>query len=317
MPEILTKIESSREGKRMIKGKKNQEVWSIIGLIVFFTLWLNLFLMLPGVTTVSTAKVEWEALENIPLDDTPLDMAITNDGLTIYILGTKMLYLYSSQERKITEKIPLQEKADRMVLSPDGERVYLTNPETKKVVVLRISPIVDFKVSQSPVIGQENAPVTLVAFLDFQCPYCANVYPPIEELLQKHPKEVKLIIKHYPLRMHAFARNAALAALAAAKQNKYTEMTTILFKNYRNLTDETVKKYAEQIGLDLKTFETALNDPALQQIVNQDLSQGVEAKVRGVPALFINGRPVKDRSLPALSKMVVDELNRSKPKETK
>jgi protein-disulfide isomerase len=111
-----------------------------------------------------------------------------------------------------------------------------------------------------------------------------------------------------PLKMHKFAVKAALAALAAAKQGKYSEISKVFLKNYKKLNNETIIKYAEETGLDMQNFNKDYNDPSLKKIVGQDIALGKQVKVRGVPALFINGRPVKMRSLSALSQMVEQEL---------
>ena len=127
-------------------------------------------------------------------------------------------------------------------------------------------------------------------------------------MLNKYPDEVNLVIKHMPLKMHKFAVKAALAALAAAKQGKYSEISKVFLKNYRKLNDDTIIKYAEETGLDMQNFNKDYNDPSLKKIVGQDIALGKQVKVRGVPTLFINGRVVKTRSLSALSQMVEQEL---------
>jgi protein-disulfide isomerase len=131
-------------------------------------------------------------------------------------------------------------------------------------------------------------------------------------LLNKYPNEVNLVIKHYPLRRHKFARKAALAALAASNQNKYNELSKLLFKNFKNLNDKTTRKYALEIGLDMQKFDKDYNAPSLNEIVNKDINLGNRIKVRGVPALFVNGRSAKKRSFSALSQMVDQELKKGK-----
>ncbi len=110
--------------------------------------------------------------------------------------------------------------------------------------------------------------------------------------------------------MHKFARKSSIAALAAAKQNKYKEITTVFFKDYRNLNDETIRKYAKEIGLDMAQFEKDYSDPKANAMITQDISTGKKVKVRGVPALFINGRLVKNRSVEGMSVMIEQELKK-------
>ena len=112
--------------------------------------------------------------------------------------------------------------------------------------------------------------------------------------------------------MHRFAEKASLAALAAAKQNKYEELTRVLLGDYKNLNDDTIKKHAEDTGLDMEKFNQAYNDPLLKKQVRQDMQQGSSVKVRGVPAIFINGRVASKRTISGFSEMVEQELKERK-----
>lgn len=265
-----------------------------------------------GFTKSAYAKIEWNIITKLKLDDAPKDMALSVDNTTAYILGTKGILIYSVSENKITDTIPITGNYSEIALSSDGEKLFVTDPESKELSIIEISEVYDIPVEQSPVIGKSDAPVSVVAFLDFQCPYCARAYPVLEKLLEKYPNEVNLIIKHNPLRMHRYAENAALAALASSKQQKYREITKVFFDNYKDLNDETIKKYPEEAGLDMEAFNNAYNDPSLKKIIAQDINLGSRLKVRGVPTLFINGRRVKNRSLDALSNMVDQELAKGK-----
>ena len=110
--------------------------------------------------------------------------------------------------------------------------------------------------------------------------------------------------------MHKFAEKASIAALASAKQNKYQELTKALLADFKKLSNETIKKHAEANGLDMERFNKAINDPALKKQVHEDMMLGSSVGVRGVPALYINGRLVKDRSLQGFSRMVEQELKK-------
>ncbi|MGA1875385.1 MAG: thioredoxin domain-containing protein [bacterium] len=277
--------------------------------LVFFVPALIIALaFIAGFQQDASAKIEWEILNKITLDESPKDVAVSNDGTTAYILGSRNILIYSMQDNKITDTIPITDQFSQLVMASDGERLFLTDSKSKQVSIIRLSPIYEIEIGQSPVIGKKDAPVHVAAFIDYQCPYCAKVYPVLEQLLEKYPTQVNLILKHYPLKMHRFARIASLAALAAARQDKYAEVTRAFFKNYSGLNEQTVKKYAEEAGV--KDLEAALNDPSLQNIISQDVAVGAKVKVRGVPALFVNGRVVKNRSLAGLSQMVENELKK-------
>ena len=108
--------------------------------------------------------------------------------------------------------------------------------------------------------------------------------------------------------MHKAARPAAIAALAAANQGKYREFSAVLFKNFKNLNTDAIKQYARQVGLDMASFEKDIKSPLIRKMVAQDTNDARRFKVRGVPAIFINGRTAKTRSLEGLEQMVKREL---------
>ncbi len=261
-----------------------------------------------GATTVS-AKIETKVLQSITLEDTPKDITLSKDGSTAYILVKNAVLVFSVREKKVTDRIALDGSFSQIALSADDEKLFLTGNK-KNLTILEVSRVYDIPIGTSPVLGDADAPVTVTAFLDIQCPYCAKIYPTLEKLLKKHPKDVKLVVKHFPLRMHRFAQTASQGALAAARQDKYAEILPVLFKNFRKLKDETLKKHAKEVGLDMQQFEKDLKDPKLKKQVQDDMRLGRSVKVRGVPAVFINGRNVKTRSLSALSNMIKKELKK-------
>lgn len=118
--------------------------------------------------TGTFAKVEWEILKNITLDDNPKDITISRDGSTAYILCSKSVQIYSMQENKVTETIPLKDDFSQIAISPDGEQLFLTKATGKQLSIIQISQVYDIKVGTSPVIGKAEAPVKVFAFLDYQ-----------------------------------------------------------------------------------------------------------------------------------------------------
>ena len=110
--------------------------------------------------------------------------------------------------------------------------------------------------------------------------------------------------------MHKFAEKASLAALAAAEQGKYQEFSSALLKDFKNLSDQTITKHAEAVGLDMEKFNAASSNPALKKQIQEDLQLGSSVKVRGVPSIFINGRMPKQRSLDGFSQMIEEELKK-------
>ena len=114
------------------------------------------------------AKVEWEILKNITLEDTPKDIAISKDGSKAYILCSKSIQIYSTRANKVTGNIPLEDEFSQIAISPNGEKFFLTKTKGKEVSIIQISQAYDIPIGNSPIIGKKGAPVTFFAFLDFQ-----------------------------------------------------------------------------------------------------------------------------------------------------
>ena len=127
-------------------------------------------------------------------------------------------------------------------------------------------------------------------------------------MLDKYPNEVKLVYKNFPLRNHKFAVKAAKAALAANAQGKYWEFHDHLYQNYRNLNDLKIQEIANKLHLDLEKLNKNMKDPDLQRLIIRDVKNGREIGVTGIPAVFVNGKRLKNRNLLGFEQMIVTEL---------
>ena len=132
----------------------------------------------------------------------------------------------------------------------------------------------------------------------------------LEQVLEKYPRDVKLVFKNYPLRNHPFAQPAAMAALAADKQGKFWEFHDLLFKNYKRPDAQKVEQIARQLGLDMIRFEKDQKDPQIKALIRQDMLDASRAGVRGTPAVYINGRLLRNRSLPGFRDLIDKELKK-------
>ncbi len=149
--------------------------------------------------------------------------------------------------------------------------------------------------------GDAAAPVTIVGFLDLQCPYSARFQPVIDEVLAAYPGKVRYAVKHFPLSFHPQARPAAKAVLAAGRQGKYYEMVDAILKNVSSLTPEIYEGLAKDLGLKLAEFSGDMekNDAAWTGLIEGDIKDGASAGVRGTPTFFLNGRLTRARTLEA------------------
>jgi protein-disulfide isomerase len=160
-----------------------------------------------------------------------------------------------------------------------------------------------------PVKGSLSAPVTIVEFTDYQCPACASMQPIMERLLKEFGDKVKLVVRDFPLRQHAYAVKAAEAAEAAREQGKYWEYGALLYGNQAALSIEDLKKYASQLGLDRQKFDQALDSGKFANQVRRDMQDGLEAGVNSTPAFYINGKQVPANTYEALKQALEAALN--------
>ena len=127
-------------------------------------------------------------------------------------------------------------------------------------------------------------------------------------MFETYPKVVKLAIKNFPLPNHTFARQAALAALAANRQGKFWEFHHELYKNYNHLDQEKIREIAQQVGLDTVRWEQDMKAPEIEAMVENDVREGKNVGVRGIPTIFINGRLLRDRSFAGFQAAIEKEL---------
>ena len=131
-------------------------------------------------------------------------------------------------------------------------------------------------------------------------------------MLKQYPKSVKVVFKNFPLSSHKFARKAAAAALAAERQGKFWEFHDELFKHYRSLNDKKIAGIAQKLGLDEAQFNKDRLDPAILGKINLDFEEGQKIEVRGIPAVFMNGRRIKNRDMKNLKDLVEKQLEKTR-----
>jgi protein-disulfide isomerase len=130
-------------------------------------------------------------------------------------------------------------------------------------------------------------------------------------VIEKYPKQVKIVYKNFPIQSHKYSEPAARAALAAQKQGKFWPFHDLLYAYYKDLSDKKMREIANQLKLDMVRFEKDRNDPAIVGKVRADLGDGNKAGIRGVPTVFINGRRLRKRSLEGFSEIIEKELQKA------
>jgi protein-disulfide isomerase len=182
-------------------------------------------------------------------------------------------------------------------------RVNLEPPPTVRVVVSAVG---------APVRGAADAPVTVVEFSDFHCPFCKRAQPTLAQLLKRFPGKVRHVHRDFPIDgLHPQARNAAEAARCAQDQGKFWEYHDVLFSQAPKATADDLGRYATEVGLDRTAFDRCLAERAHRPTVQRDLDEGRRLGISGTPAFFVNGRALTgSQSLEVFVRVVEEELAR-------
>jgi protein-disulfide isomerase len=170
---------------------------------------------------------------------------------------------------------------------------------------------VPIEVGDAPVRGNPKAPVTIVEFSDFQCPFCARARPTVNRVREVYGDKVRFVFRHFPLNFHPQAEKAGEAAACAREQGKFWEMHDRLWANPGKLQPAELKEHAAALGLDAGAFGQCLDSGRYAGLVQQDIEQGARYGVSGTPAFFVNGRPlVGAQPFESFAQVIDDELQR-------
>ncbi len=200
---------------------------------------------------------------------------------------------FENFKKLIDELLPVAEKVGKK-----GDDLYaeLTKNGQDKAAAPERKPqedpnkVYDVSVGSSVWKGGKNAPVTIIEFSEFQCPFCKRVVPTIHQILKEYGDKVKISFKHNPLPFHKDAQLASEAALAAGEQGKFWEMHDKIFENNKALKREDLEKYAQELGLDLNKFKKFLDSGAGKAQIESDKKDAAKVGARGTPTFFINGK---------------------------
>ena len=174
----------------------------------------------------------------------------------------------------------------RVMLDPPRQRVTATN---------------------SPARGPATAPIEIIEFSDFQCPYCLRAHPTVEQVLSTYGDRIHFVYRHFPLPSHPGARPAAEAAQCADEQGQFWSFHDKVFANPSRLTDADFKQHASELGLDTAKFNACVDSHKYKTQVDADLHDGEAVGVNGTPAFFINGRMLSGAQPYDAFKRIIDE----------
>ena len=180
--------------------------------------------------------------------------------------------------------------------------------KTHKTTVALRPPVIDVATAGRPERGGgSKAPVTIIEFSDYQCPFCGRAEGTVDEVMKHYGNKVRLVYRDFPLPMHPQARPASEAANCANAQGKFWEYHAKLFANQGALGEDKLKEYAKDVGLDAAKFEQCLATKPFKAAIDKDVADGEKVGVNGTPAFFINGRMLSGAQPFDKFKEVIDE----------
>jgi protein-disulfide isomerase len=194
---------------------------------------------------------------------------------------------YDQIKERIASYLKQQKGREQLTKAVDelktkhGVQITMPSPVLPRVEVAATGP------SRGP----DKAPVTIVEFSDFQCPYCGREFPVVERLMKEYDGKVRLVFRHFPLDFHPYAQKAAEAGACAADQGSenFWKLHDKMFGNQQKLAVDDLKSYAKEIGVDSAKFDKCLDSGEKRGLVNADEKAGQQAGVSGTPAFFVNG----------------------------
>jgi protein-disulfide isomerase len=221
----------------------------------------------------------------------------------------------TADEMEIREQIRGRLQAQK--ISAQREAFVQSLRKNAKVTInLQPPPVIRAEVSTAgaPAKGPANAPITIVEFTDFHCPFCKRVLPTLQEIEAKYGDKVRVVFRDYPLdQLHPGARKAHEAARCAAEQGKFWAYHDVLFDKGPKSSPDDLKTYARQVGLDLAKFDRCLASGKPRELVQKDIDEGARLGVSGTPAVFINGELLSGaQPLESFVRVVDRELARAR-----
>ncbi|MBI4137185.1 thioredoxin domain-containing protein [Candidatus Roizmanbacteria bacterium] len=161
--------------------------------------------------------------------------------------------------------------------------------------------------------GATESAVLLIEYSDFQCPACRQYYPVVKQLVEEKGDQFTFAYRHFPLTQHENADEAARAAEAAGRQEKFWEMHDLLFERQdawaeTGNPDETFQAYAEELGLSMDQYTADYTAQELKDKISNDYNSGVKAGVNATPTFFLNGEKIRPGSLDEFS-LLIDQAN--------
>jgi|HubBroStandDraft_6_1064221.scaffolds.fasta_scaffold04609_2 predicted DsbA family dithiol-disulfide isomerase len=225
----------------------------------------------------------------------------TDDQLEVYYEGVQTDQPFAAVRDKILETIRQRRIAN-------ARKEYLNSLRNQaNLEVLLASPSVDVALGDGPTRGTPNAPVLLIEFADYECPYCQKINADLKKLEADYSGKVLFAFKDFPLPMHKHAQKASEAARCAGLQDKYWEYHDLLFQKGNGLEISQLKEYARTLKLDAAKFDQCLDSGDAAAAVKKDQEQGQKLGLTGTPSFFVNGHFFSGAATYTMLREIVDQ----------
>ncbi len=214
-------------------------------------------------------------------------------------------------KERIYSYLQTSEKQDRI----NAHVAKLTQGKPVEVYFNKPKMQVSVEVGSGPVYGKKDAPITVIEFSDFQCPFCSRGAETVTELKKKYGNRMRLAFRNFPLPMHQDARPAAEASLCVNDQSsdKFWKFHDLAFKNQSKLDKASLQKYAKEAGADLKKFDDCVASKKFADAVQKDLEYGEKIGVKSTPTFFVNGQLVSGAvPIESFAEMIEEDMNEKK-----
>jgi protein-disulfide isomerase len=256
---------------------------------------LILLIAMPACASAAPAKVDWKIQSALQLQEAPVDIQMSRNGEWFYVLTDSGHLLIYSSEGIFNGRIEVGQAFDQVAAGPTEDTLFLSSRRDKRIETIEVSYTLPIDISGSPFRGPADAPVVIVEYTDFQCPYCARLTTILDQMMQLFPDKLKIVYKSFPLSSHKYSWQAATAAMAAQEKGKFWEFYKQLFANYNLLNEAKIKEIRQKLGLDTPDFDVLMNSAPIRSKVASDRQEGINMGVDGTPTVFINGKRLKNK----------------------
>lgn len=309
--------------------KENQNFWKPAAIVIGILLLLSLYYNFRDKGENNSAYSNFPINDSISLD-LAADKAISVINKNLVSEGVTAKLLEKSEKNGVYNiKISVNNRELDAFVSPDGKLLFTgvveldappapANQGSNRQESAETTAQVDREVNMElltdddSVTGSADAPVTIVEWSDFECPFCARFYEQTYKQIEKEyvdTGKVKLVFRDFPLGFHANAQKAAEAAECAGEQGKFWEMHNVLFEKGVDGGASTFKKYAKELSLNSAEFDECLDSGRMASEIKKDMRDGAAAGITGTPGFIINGRLVSGaQPFESFKEIIEDEL---------